>query len=121
MLSLLAASGDVMKSLTRTDVEIFLRSNGASRKQIMDVIHGFNCDKPLYAQPFECGEELFQCIRNPSAGHLSPDTGNWFAPSGATTHNLAIIGGGSGRRLHKFRVVMGFNAIEGTASRQNIN
>ena len=111
-----------MKCLTPDQLRAYLRSNGVSSPDaVQKIILGFDFNKPVYEQPLDHDGVLFQFIRNPSANESTPAAGNWFCLSGATTGSLAIIDGGAGRRLHKYRVVLSLTAIEGSASRQNIN
>lgn len=105
-----------MRSLTKTDVELFLKRHGIlSAGAVAEVLSGFELKLPVYEQPFDEGQELFQFIRNPSASNPGPRVGNWFTLPGATTLGVAIIDGGAGRRFHRFRVEQAFTALEGTA------
>ena len=105
-----------MKSLTKTDVELFLKKHGiTSADAITEVLSGFDLKSPIYEQVFDEGQEVFQFIRNPSATNPFPRVGNWFTLPGATTQRVAIIDGGAGRRFHRFRVERAFAALEGIA------
>lgn len=105
-----------MRSLTKTNVELFLKMHGiSSASAIAEVLSGFELKEPIYEQTFDEGQELFQFIRNPSAATPSPRVGNWFTLPSATTQGVAIIDGGAGRRFHRFRVERAFIALEGTA------
>lgn len=111
-----------MKWLTKDEVRSYLRSNDvSSEKTIEEIIKGFDFDKPIYEQTLEAEQKIYQYVRNASFADLSQRTGNWFCLRGATTSGLAIIGGGSGRRVHKYRVSSALTAIEGLASAQRTN
>ena len=104
-----------MKWLDKDEVRSYLRNNGiTSAKKVEEVITGFDFDKPIYEQPLDEGNVLYQFIRKPNYRGAS-DTGSWFALSSGTMQGLAIFGGGSGRHPHKFQVIHPFVALEGTA------
>lgn len=111
-----------MKWLNQTEVKNYLMKNGlAQRSLVVDVLSGFDLSQPIYEQLLEEGDEIFQFIRRSSAGDMSPRVGSWFALPGATTQSVAIIDGGAGRRLHRFRVVRAFLALEGAARNFPLN
>ena len=105
-----------MKRLTQDELRAYLRAHDVRpAKTIENIISGFDFRQPVYEQPMEPGQELFQFIRNVSHSERSPRTGNWFALASARMAGLAIFGGGAGRHLHRFVVNHEFTAIEGTA------
>jgi hypothetical protein len=110
--------------LTPDEVRSFLRANGArGDKEIISVLDGFDfASKPLYFRTFEVHEILFQYIRNPSVENGNTvRSGNWFCIKGATQDDVAITGGGSGRRRHRFEVAGTFETLEGVAREQSVN
>lgn len=109
--------------LTPDEVRSYLRAAGmSSAKKINEVLDGydFGC-KPLYFEQLDVGQVLYQFIRNASVETGAPRSGNWFCGLGATPQQLAIFGGGSGRRRYKFEVQHPFTALVGEAKAQAQN
>lgn len=110
-----------MRVMSADEVRAWLRRNGVpSTAKIEEIIDGFDFAQPVYLQHFEPDQELYQFIRGPSAQNSSPMAGNWFCLKGATTSQLAIIDGLTGRRLLRYRIVCAFTTLEGTARKQPI-
>lgn len=109
--------------LTPDQVRSFLRRMGMSDwRAINNVLSGYDFDRqPLYMRHFEEGEALFQYLRNAAYDMPAPRTGNWFCLRGASMDDVAITGGGSGRRRHRFQVLQAFTTIEGVARPQAVN
>lgn len=107
--------------LTPDEVQSYLRAAGmSSSKKINEVLDGFDfSNRPLFFETLEEGQVLYQFIRNASAESGAPRSGNWFCGLGATEDQLAIFGGGSGRRRHKFEVKLPFIALVGEAKPQS--
>jgi len=111
-----------MKRFTRTDAVAFLQGHGIKHPSHIDeIMSGFDLTRPLYEHLLQFDDELFQYVRNPSAGHLDAAAGNWFCLAGASRGGLAIIDGLAGRQLHTFKVVAPFAALEGTAAKVQKN
>ena len=106
-----------MRWLNKDEVRAYLRNHGVtSGAKTEEIMSGFDFDQPLYEQPLEEGQALYQFVRMPSfygAGGM----GNWFALPSASMDGLAIFGGLSGRHPHKFQVTHSFVALEGTAAK----
>jgi hypothetical protein len=106
--------------LTPDEVRSFLRGAGmSSHRRINEVLDGYAFDnRPLYLEVLDEGTVLYQYIRNPSVETGPSRAGNWFCGLGATPRELAIFGGGSGRRRYRFEVAHPFKALVGTARAQ---
>jgi hypothetical protein len=107
--------------LTPDEVRSYLRASGmSSSKKINEVLDGFDfSNKPLHFERLDDQQILYQFIRNASIETGDPRSGNWFCGLGATQRELAIFGGGSGRRRYKFEVLQPFTALVGTARPQS--
>jgi hypothetical protein len=92
-----------------------------SGRTINDVVGGFDFHQPVYEQTLSRGDRVYQFTRRASFGEPMPRIGNWFCLAGATTADLAIIHGGSGRLLQHFSVEEDIQVLEGIASKQRIN
>ena len=99
----------------------YLTQNGYSGNTLQEVLSGFDFRFAIYEQQLFVGDVIYQFVRTPSAGDLSPRLGNWFCRPGATLDSLAVISGGAGRIAAKVKVVCPVVALEGTASPQNVN
>ena len=111
-----------MKRIYEEGARGYLRRHGVlDPGKITEIVGGFDFGRAVYEQLLAPGDELFQFIRKPSVATPSSFAGNWFALVGATTSGLTITDGVGGRRLHKFRVVAGLVALEGTAARKGVN
>jgi len=113
--------GTDVKQLNQDGVRAFLRGYRVPLRRIEEIVSGFDFNMATYEQSLESGQQLFQYIRNPSFNDASLRVGNWFCLRGASCSDLAIFGGGSGRRLHGYVVSLGLPAVEGTASPQSPN
>lgn len=109
--------------LTPDEVRSYLRAAGMSdSRKINEVLDGYDfANKPLYFERLDEGLTLYQFIRNASLETGAPRSGNWFSGLGATQEELAIFGGGSGRRRYRFQVSHPFVALVGTAKAQSQN
>jgi hypothetical protein len=110
-----------MRTLNPDELRAYLRAEQVASAQIENVVDAFDFRVPVYEATLESGQELFQYLRKPSSSAPSPRVGNWFCLRGATRDGLAIIGGGSGRVLHRHVVALDFRAIEGTARAQRVD
>lgn len=111
-----------MKLMSQADSRAYLLRNGVWDDRTLDqILRGFDFSHPVYEQPLEPGNVLFQYLRRPSYSQRVPTTGNWFTLSGATTGDLAIFDGLSGRFRQKYQVLAHLTALEGTAARLPID
>src|SRR5262245_21985595 len=98
-------------------IEEFLKRNGVTNPQkVAEITSGFDLDKPVYEHAFQPGDRIFQFVRNEEVGRPLTQTGNWFCLPGATMESLAIFGGGAGRRLQEFMVILPVWGLEGIAA-----
>ncbi len=114
---------DGTRWLNPDEVRSFLRRAGMdSSRKINEVLDGYDfSNKPLYFETLHEGQVLYQFIRNASVETGAPRSGNWFCGLGATQQDLAIFGGGSGRRRYRFEVGHPFTALVGQAKPQPQN
>jgi hypothetical protein len=111
-----------VRLLNRVNAELLLRSQGVhSKREIKNILSGFDFNQPAYEHQFWPDETLYQLIRQPSAREPNPATGNWFGLTGITAPGVAINSGLSGRRVAIFKTVAAFKALEGTAAALRVN
>lgn len=107
--------------LDMASARLWLQQQGVREERWCSEILGGFARYPIYEQDLSPGDVLYQFVRNPSLGDMSPGRGSWFGLAGASQDSVAIIGGGAGRRLHKFKVTLPALALEGVAARMPID
>lgn len=111
-----------MRLMSQAEARAYLLRNGVHDARTLDqILRGFDFSHPVYEQPLEPGDVLYQYLRRPSFSQRVPTTGNWFTLSGATTADLAVFDGLSGRFRQKYQVLAHLAALEGTAARLPID
>src|SRR5262245_9527763 len=111
-----------VKLLNKDGMRDYLQRGGISSDDAIEkIISGFDLTQPVYEQPLEAGDVLWQYIRDSSFYELSPVRGSWFCLQSATMEGLAITSGLAGRRQMNFQVLEPFKALEGIAIKQRID
>jgi hypothetical protein len=110
-----------MNLLDQEGARRYLRAHRVASRSIEDIVGAFDFAASVYEQTLDGGTEIFQYVRNPAHGDMSPRLGNWFCIRGATQDGLAIFGGGSGRHIARFVVSHAVTVLEGTATPMHPN
>lgn len=108
--------------MNRKDFAInFLREEGVPDIKIHDVISGFDWHRHVEIRMLEEGDHLYQYVRRASHGYSMPRLGNWYSLKGSGMNDLAIMSGGTGRFLAPVIIKYPCRALEGAASKMQLN